>query len=331
MRLRWKRSLIGGILVPVAALLVITLVVMFFAFKLAFAVRGAPDQAKINAFAASFAQSAWLPLVVLLTFGGALWAARSSGGAAPLNGVVVGAVAAILGICVAGGLSAHTALGALAVLAAGALGGALAGRIPSRDVSRSGDLHRPPRAQAGRLRAGGQGAGSIDPHDSPNGDGATMKKRTLGRGNLEVSAIGLGCMGMSFGYGPAADCQEMIALIRTAVEHGVTFFDTAEVYGPFTNETLVGEALAPFRAEVVIATKFGSDVDPETGMQNAGLDSRPEHIRVAVDLVRTIPEKKKATPAQLGLAWVLARRPRSCRSRAPRSSTGWGSGIPGFP
>jgi aryl-alcohol dehydrogenase-like predicted oxidoreductase len=90
-------------------------------------------------------------------------------------------------------------------------------------------------------------------------------------------------MGMSFGYGPAADRQEMITLIRTAVARGVTFFDTAEVYGPFTNEELVGEALAPFRAEVVIATKFGWDVDPETGKQNVGLNSRPEHIRVAVE------------------------------------------------
>ena len=110
-----------------------------------------------------------------------------------------------------------------------------------------------------------------------------MKKRRLGRSNLEVSAIGLGCMGMSFGYGPAADRQEMITLIRAAVARGVTFFDTAEVYGPFTNETLVGEALAPFRGEVVIATKFGWNVDPETGKQNAGLNSRPEHIKVAVE------------------------------------------------
>ena len=110
-----------------------------------------------------------------------------------------------------------------------------------------------------------------------------MKKRTLGRRHLEVSAIGLGCMGMSFGYGPAADRQEMIALIRAAVARGVTFFDTAEVYGPFTNEELLGEALAPFRGEVVIATKFGWNVDPETGKQNAGLNSRPGHIKVAVE------------------------------------------------
>jgi aryl-alcohol dehydrogenase-like predicted oxidoreductase len=104
-----------------------------------------------------------------------------------------------------------------------------------------------------------------------------MQKRKLGN-NLEVSALGLGCMGMSFGYGPAADRREMIALIRGAVERGVTFFDTAEVYGPFTNEELVGEALAPFREQVVIATKFGFRLDPDTG-RHAGLDSRPEHIR----------------------------------------------------
>src|SRR5271155_2046602 len=105
-----------------------------------------------------------------------------------------------------------------------------------------------------------------------------MQKRKLGKSDLEVSAIGLGCMGMSFGYGPPADKQEMISLIRTAVERGVTFFDTAEVYGPCTNEELVGEALAPFRGKVVIATKFGFKLDPNTGKQ-AGMDSRPEHIR----------------------------------------------------
>jgi aryl-alcohol dehydrogenase-like predicted oxidoreductase len=105
-----------------------------------------------------------------------------------------------------------------------------------------------------------------------------MQKRKLGKSNLEVSAIGLGCMGMSFGYGPAGDKQEMISVIRAAVERGVTFFDTAEVYGPFTNEELVGEALAPFRGKVVIATKFGFRLDPVTGKQ-AGLDSRPEHIK----------------------------------------------------
>jgi aryl-alcohol dehydrogenase-like predicted oxidoreductase len=105
-----------------------------------------------------------------------------------------------------------------------------------------------------------------------------MQKRKLGNSNLEVSAIGLGCMGMSFGYGPAKDKQEMIPVIRAAVERGVTFFDTAEVYGPFINEELVGEALAPFREQVVIATKFGFKLDPNTGKQ-AGLDSRPEHIK----------------------------------------------------
>ena len=107
-----------------------------------------------------------------------------------------------------------------------------------------------------------------------------MRKRKLGKSNLEVSAIGLGSMGMSFGYGPAADKQEMISLIRSAVEQGVTFFDTAEVYGPFTNEELVGEALAPFRKQVVIATKFGFDCD--SGKQG-GLNSRPEHITQVVE------------------------------------------------
>ena len=105
-----------------------------------------------------------------------------------------------------------------------------------------------------------------------------MQKRKLGKSNLEVSSIGLGCMGMSFGYGPAMDKQEAISLIRAAVERGVTFFDTAEVYGPFTNEELVGEALSPFRGKVVIATKFGFKLDPNTGKQD-GLDSRPEHIK----------------------------------------------------
>jgi len=105
-----------------------------------------------------------------------------------------------------------------------------------------------------------------------------MQKRKLGESNLEVSAIGLGCMGMSFGLGPAADKKEMISLIRSAVERGVTFFDTAEVYGPFTNEELVGEALAPLREQVVIATKFGFKPDPNGGRWS-GLDSRPEHIQ----------------------------------------------------
>ena len=105
-----------------------------------------------------------------------------------------------------------------------------------------------------------------------------MKKRTLGKSNLEVSELGFGCMGMSFGFGPPKDKQEMIPILRAAVEHGVTFFDTAEVYGPFLNEELVGEALAPIREQVVIATKFGFRLDPATGKQ-AGLDSRPEHIK----------------------------------------------------
>ncbi|MGA2475909.1 MAG: aldo/keto reductase [Terriglobia bacterium] len=106
-----------------------------------------------------------------------------------------------------------------------------------------------------------------------------MQKRKLGNSNLEVSALGLGCMGMSFGYGPAADKKEMILLLRSAVERGVTFFDTAEVYGPFTNEELVGEALSPFRGQVVIATKFGFKLDPKGGPKWIGLDSRPEHVK----------------------------------------------------
>jgi len=106
-----------------------------------------------------------------------------------------------------------------------------------------------------------------------------VERRKLGRSGLEVSALGLGCMGMSFGYGPAADRQQMTALLRSAVERGVTFFDTAEVYGPFTNEELVGEALAPFRGQVVIATKFGFKLDPNGGPKWVGLDSRPEHIK----------------------------------------------------
>ncbi|MGO9312775.1 MAG: aldo/keto reductase [Syntrophobacteraceae bacterium] len=110
-----------------------------------------------------------------------------------------------------------------------------------------------------------------------------MQKRKLGNSNLEVSALGLGCMGMSFGYGPARDKQEMISLIRSAVERGVTFFDTAEVYGPFTNEELVGEALFPFRGQVVIATKFGFKPDPDGGPKWVGLDSRPEHIKQVVE------------------------------------------------
>jgi aryl-alcohol dehydrogenase-like predicted oxidoreductase len=109
-----------------------------------------------------------------------------------------------------------------------------------------------------------------------------MQKRKLGKGNLEVSALGLGCMGLSFGYGPPVDKKDGIALIRAAVDRGITFFDTAEIYGPYRNEELVGEALAPFRDQVAIATKFGFKIDPKTGQQ-AGLDSRPEHIKEVAD------------------------------------------------
>src|SRR5436309_10079158 len=108
-----------------------------------------------------------------------------------------------------------------------------------------------------------------------------MKKRKLGKSGLEVSAIGLGCMGMSFAYGPPKNKQEMIALLRAAAERGITFFDTAEVYGPFTNEELVGEALAPLRDQVVIATKFGFKIGPKG--EQTGLDSRPEHIKEVAD------------------------------------------------
>jgi aryl-alcohol dehydrogenase-like predicted oxidoreductase len=110
--------------------------------------------------------------------------------------------------------------------------------------------------------------------------GDTMERRKLGTSDLEVSAVGLGCMGMSYGYGPAGDRQEMIALLRSAVERGVTLFDTAQAYGPFTNEELVGEGLAPFRGDVVIATKFGIKIDP-SGQQV--VDSRPEEIKLSVE------------------------------------------------
>jgi len=114
--------------------------------------------------------------------------------------------------------------------------------------------------------------------------GETMQKRKLGKSNLQVSAIGLGCMGMSFSYGPPKDKQEMISLLRTAVERGITFFDTAEVYGPFTNEELVGEALSPLRDRVIIATKFGFDLSGSDNRPGAaGLNSRPEHIKEAVE------------------------------------------------
>src|SRR3981189_683587 len=111
-----------------------------------------------------------------------------------------------------------------------------------------------------------------------------MKKRKPGKSNLEVSAIGLGCMGMSFSYGPPKDQREMTDLLHAAVDRGITFFDTAEVYGPFTNEELVGEALAPFRGKVVIATKFGFDLSgSDTRPGKAGVSRRPEHIRAAVE------------------------------------------------
>jgi aryl-alcohol dehydrogenase-like predicted oxidoreductase len=115
-------------------------------------------------------------------------------------------------------------------------------------------------------------------------EGETMQKRELGKSGLEVSALGLGCMGMSFSYGPPKDKPEMTSLLRAAVERGITFFDTAEVYGPFTNEELVGEALAPFRGRVVIATKFGFDLSGSDNRPGAaGLNSRPEHIKQAVE------------------------------------------------
>ena len=107
-----------------------------------------------------------------------------------------------------------------------------------------------------------------------------MQTRKLGKSGLEVSALGLGCMGMSSAYGPAAEKGEMIKLIRAAYDLGVTLFDTAEAYGPFTNEELVGEALQPIRDKVVIATKFGFEIDPETGKRGAGTNSRPEHIKL---------------------------------------------------
>ncbi len=110
-----------------------------------------------------------------------------------------------------------------------------------------------------------------------------MQKRRLGNSGLEVSAIGLGCMGMSFSYGPAPDKKEMISLIHEAVDRGITFFDTAEVYGPFTNEDLLGKALAPLRDKVVIATKFGFELDPRGGPQWKGVNSRPEHIRTVAE------------------------------------------------
>jgi aryl-alcohol dehydrogenase-like predicted oxidoreductase len=161
-----------------------------------------------------------------------------------------------------------------------------------------------------------------------------MQKRKLGNGGLEVSAIGLGCIGMSTNYGTPPARQEMIALVRSAVDRGITFFDTAEVYGPFTNEELVGEALAPVREQVVIATKFGFGIDPKT-RQRRGLNSRPEHIRQAVEAsldrlktdtldllyqhrvdpdvpiedVAEIAEKYGVPMAHISLAWLLHKAP----------------------
>ncbi len=133
-----------------------------------------------------------------------------------------------------------------------------------------------------------------------------MQTRKLGKSNLKVSAIGLGCMSMSFGYGPAGDRQEMISLIRSAVEQGVTFFDTAEVYGPFTNEELVGEALAPFREQVVIATKFGFDCD--SGKQG-GLNSQPAHIKKSSRL-RSSGSGSRRLICSTSIGWT-----RTCPSR----------------
>ena len=152
-----------------------------------------------------------------------------------------------------------------------------------------------------------------------------MQKRKLGKSDLEVSAIGLGCMGMSFGYGPPKDKQEMIALIRAAVERGVTFFDTAEVYGPFTNEELVGEALAPFRDQVVIATKFGFDTRSRPPASRvAGLNSRPEHIKAGC---RGLAQAAQDRCHRSVLS--APRRPRSAHRRRGGSGEGSDSGRQG--
>ena len=142
-----------------------------------------------------------------------------------------------------------------------------------------------------------------------------MQKRKLGKSNLEVSALGLGCMGMSFSYGPPKDKQEMISLLRAAVERGITFFDTAEVYGPFTNEELVGEALAPFRDQVVIATKFGFDtsVDPRAMKGGGpGLNSRPEHIK---QVAEGSLKRLKVEPSTCSISTGSTR---TCRSKTWR-------------
>ena len=148
-----------------------------------------------------------------------------------------------------------------------------------------------------------------------------MQKRKLGKSSLEVSAIGLGCMGMSANYGPPADKQEMIALIRAAVERGVTFFDTAEVYGPFTNEELVGEALAPFRGQVVIATKFGFALDLKTGERGGGLNSRPEHIK---DVAEASLKRLKLDAIDLSYSYrsnLTARPPIGCSRLTTNNTT----------
>ncbi|HUK86106.1 MAG TPA: aldo/keto reductase, partial [Terriglobales bacterium] len=152
--------------------------------------------------------------------------------------------------------------------------------LNNRDATRSASysydaLNRLATAETSQSALWGQSFG----YDAVREGGKAMQKRRLGKSALEVSALGLGCMGMSFGLGPAVDKQQGISLIRAAVERGVTFFDTAEIYGPFTNEELVGEALAPFRERVVIATKFGFKPDPKGGARWSALDSRPEHIR----------------------------------------------------
>src|SRR3954471_16777997 len=144
---------------------------------------------------------------------------------------------------------------------------------------RQGSLRRMRRSQLSR----GRDARLVARAKAEQRSRAGMETRKLGRSGLEVSAIGLGCMGMTGAYGPPANKREMIDLIRAAVEHGVTLFDTAEVYGPFTNEELVGEALEPVRDKVVVATKFGFDLDAATKERTGGLDSRPEHIRTVVE------------------------------------------------
>jgi aryl-alcohol dehydrogenase-like predicted oxidoreductase len=134
-----------------------------------------------------------------------------------------------------------------------------------------------------------------------------MQKRNLGESGLEVSALGLGCMGMSFGFGPASDKQEMISVIRAAVERGVTFFDTAEVYGPFTNEELVGEALEPFKGKIDESTAFDKS-DSRNVVPRFTPEARRANLAV-VDMLRRMAERKKATPAQIALAWLLAQKP----------------------